>query len=73
MEEIASGEAKSVLEEREKHHNLSHIGCRNVFSSSGMPLQHDAIGEKVIRSKFADFAFICNGRLKNLWVRDSQA
>jgi hypothetical protein len=33
-EEFASGEAKSALEERGKHHNLGHIGCRNVFAGA---------------------------------------
>jgi hypothetical protein len=30
-EDIIGREAKSVLEEGREHHNLSHIGCRNVF------------------------------------------
>jgi hypothetical protein len=36
MEEIIGREAKSALEEGREHHNLSCIGCRNVFPSGGM-------------------------------------
>jgi hypothetical protein len=64
--EVTSREAKSVLEERGKHHNLCHIGCRNVFSSSGTPLQHDAIGQKVIRNEFVDFVSTCDRWMKKV-------
>jgi hypothetical protein len=30
-EEFAGSEAKSALEEGREHHNLSCIGCRNIF------------------------------------------
>jgi hypothetical protein len=61
VEEVTSREAKSTFEEREKHHNLDRIGCRNIFASSGTPLQHGGIKEKVIRNKFLNLTFICDG------------
>jgi hypothetical protein len=53
-EEIAGG----------KHHNLVHIGCWDVFPGGKMPLQHGAVWDKVVCNKFANLAFICDGRLK---------
>jgi hypothetical protein len=67
-EKIASREAKSVLEVGREHHNLSRIGCRNVFHGSRAPLQDGAVWEKVIRNKLADFTFIHDGRLEKMWV-----
>jgi hypothetical protein len=46
VEEIASRESKPALEERGKHHNFIRIGCGNVFSSGGLPLQHGTVREK---------------------------
>jgi hypothetical protein len=58
-----------VLEERGEHHSLSRIGCGNIFSSGGAPLQHDPIREKRIRNKFANFFFIHDGCLKEVRMR----
>jgi hypothetical protein len=60
-EEITSRESKPTLEERGKHHNFIHIGCGNVFSSSGPPLQHGMIRKKVVCNKFVNLFFICDG------------
>jgi hypothetical protein len=68
-EEVSSSKANSTLEERRKHHNFCRIGCRNVFSSSGAPLQYDAIGDKMIHNKFANFVFIHDKRLKKVQMR----
>jgi hypothetical protein len=68
-EEIASRESKPALEERGKHHNFIHIGCGNVFSSSGPPLQHDTIRKQIVCNKFANFLFIYNGRLEEVGMR----
>jgi hypothetical protein len=57
VEEVASRKAESALEERGEHHNLSCIGCRDVFSCSRAPLQHDTVGEKMIPNKFANLLF----------------
>jgi hypothetical protein len=59
MEKIASRESKPMLEERGKHHNFVHIGCGNVFSGSGSPLQHGMVGKKIVRNKCANLFFIC--------------
>jgi hypothetical protein len=47
-QEIVGWEAKSVLKERGKHHNLLFVGCWDVFPDGRMPLKHDAIREKVV-------------------------
>jgi hypothetical protein len=52
MEEITGREAKSALEEGGEHHNLSCIGCTNIFPSD--------IQEKVICNKLVNFTFIRN-------------
>jgi hypothetical protein len=52
-EEVAGKEAKSALEEGRKHHNLSRIGCRNVFPGSRTSLQNCAGQEKMIHDKLA--------------------
>jgi hypothetical protein len=57
-EEVVGRESKPALEERGEHHNLSHIGCGNVFSGGGAPLQYDQIREKRICNKFVNFFFI---------------
>jgi hypothetical protein len=69
VEEIAGREAKFVLEEGREHHNLSRIGCRNVFPDGRMPLQDGAVQEKVIPNKLVDFTFIRERRLEMMWVR----
>jgi hypothetical protein len=43
VEEVASREAKCTLEEGREHHNLSRIGCRNIFLGSRTPLQDGAV------------------------------
>jgi hypothetical protein len=68
-EEIASRESKPTLEERRKHHNLVLIGGGNGFSSSGLPLQHGAIGKKVICIKFANPFFVYDRRLEDVGMR----
>jgi uncharacterized Fe-S cluster-containing MiaB family protein len=68
-EEVAGKEAKSVLEEGRKHHNLSRIGCRNVFPGSRTSLQNCAGQEKMIHDKLADFILIHDGRLEKVRVR----
>jgi hypothetical protein len=65
-ENVAGREAKSALEEGREHHNLSCIGCRNVFLDGRAPLQDDAVQGKVIRHKLADFTFIYDGRLEKM-------
>jgi hypothetical protein len=45
------------------------MGCRKIFTSSGATLQHSAVQEKVICDKFADFTFICDGRLEQVRMR----
>jgi hypothetical protein len=67
-EEVASRETKSALEEGRKHHNLGHIGCRNVLPSGRTPLQNCVIWKKMIRSKLVDLILICNGRLEKVRV-----
>jgi hypothetical protein len=66
--EIAGRKAKSTLEKGREHHNLSHIGCRNVFPGGRTPLQDIAVHEKVIRIKLVDFTFIRNGWLERMRV-----
>jgi hypothetical protein len=68
MEEVAGRKTESTLEEWGKHHNLLGIGCRDVFPSSRTPLEHGAIREKAICNYFANFALICNGLLKKVWM-----
>jgi hypothetical protein len=36
-----------------------------------VPLQHDAVQEKVVCNKYANLTFIRNGRLKQVGVRGS--
>jgi hypothetical protein len=38
VEEVTGREAKFMLEEGIKHHNLCRIGCRNFFPGGRMPL-----------------------------------
>jgi hypothetical protein len=45
-EVVIGRESKSALEERREHHNLINIGCGNIFSGGGAPLQHDQSGRK---------------------------
>jgi hypothetical protein len=66
--EIAGRKAKSTLEKGREHHNLSRIGCRNVFPGGRTPLQDIAVHEKVIRIKLVDFTFIRNGWLERMRV-----
>jgi hypothetical protein len=68
-EEVAGRESKPVLEERREHHNLIRIGCENIFSGGGAPLQHGPIGEERTCNKFAKFFFIHDGRLKEMRMR----
>jgi hypothetical protein len=65
-EEVASRKAESTLEERRKHHNFNHIGCRNVLSSGGAPLEHGVVGEKMIRNKFVNFGPTLNTQLEEV-------
>jgi hypothetical protein len=67
-EEIAGWEAESALKKGRKHHNFIGIGCRKILTGGSAPLQHGAIQEKVIRNELVDLAFICDGRLKQVWV-----
>jgi hypothetical protein len=67
--EVAGREAKPALEERGEHHNLSHIGCGNMFSGGGAPLHHGLIREKRILNKFVNFFFNCNGHLEEVRMR----
>jgi hypothetical protein len=50
-EEIVGRETESALKKGGKHHNFISIGCRNIFTNGGAPLQHSVIWEKVIRNK----------------------
>jgi hypothetical protein len=68
VEEVTGREAKFMLEEGIKHHNLCRIGCRNVFPSGRMPLQDYAVQEKMIRNKLADFILIHDGCLEKVRV-----
>jgi hypothetical protein len=38
LEEVVGRESKHAPEERGEHHNLSHIGCGNIFFGGGAPL-----------------------------------
>jgi hypothetical protein len=64
--EVASREAKFVLEKEREHHNLSCIGCRNIFPSGRTPLQDGTVREEVIRNEFADLTFISDWRLEKM-------
>jgi hypothetical protein len=66
---VIGREYKPTLEKRGEHHNLSRIGCGNIFSGGGAPLQHGPIGEKGIHNKLANFFFIHNGHLKEVRMR----
>jgi hypothetical protein len=66
---VTGRESKLMLEERREHHNLSRIGCGNIFSCGGAPLQHDLIGEKRIHTKFVNFFFIRDGHVKEMRMR----
>jgi Fe2+ or Zn2+ uptake regulation protein len=68
-EEVTCGDSKPTLEERREHHNLICIGCGNIFSDGGAPLQHVPIGEERTHNKFANFFFIHDGRLKEMRMR----
>jgi hypothetical protein len=70
-EEIVDREAKSALEEGREHHNLSHVGCRNIFPGGRMLLQDGAVQAEVIRNEFVDFTFIRDRRLEKMRVRGS--
>jgi hypothetical protein len=69
VEEIASRESKPTLEERGKHHNFIRIGCGNVFSSGVPPLQHGTVREKIVRNKFVNLFFVCDGWLDEVGMR----
>jgi hypothetical protein len=69
-EEIISREPESALEEGGEHHNLICIGCGEVFTGSRMPFQHGVIRKKVICNEHTNLAFICNGPLEQIQVRD---
>jgi hypothetical protein len=71
VEELVGREAKFVLEEGREHHNLSRIGCRNIFPGGRTPLQDDAVREEVIHNEFVDLTFIHDGRLEKMRVRGS--
>jgi hypothetical protein len=60
-EEVIGREAESALKEGGKYHNFICIGCRKIFTGGRVLLQHGAIWEKVIRNKFANLTFICDG------------
>jgi hypothetical protein len=67
-EEVTGRESKPALDERREHHNLIRIGCGNIFSGSGAPLQHGPIrGERT--HMFATFFFIHDGHLKEMRMR----
>jgi hypothetical protein len=66
LEEVVGGESKPALEERRRHHNLIRIGCGNILSGGGAPLQHGPIRKERIHKKFVNFFFICDGRLKEM-------
>jgi hypothetical protein len=68
-ENVVGREAKSALEEGREHHNLSCIGCRNIFPSGRTPLQDGAVQEKMVCIKLADFTFIHDGRLEKMRVQ----
>jgi hypothetical protein len=67
-QEIASREPESLLEEWGEHHNFLGIGCRDVLPSGRLPLEHEAIREKVILNQLEDLAFIHNRLLEHVWV-----
>jgi hypothetical protein len=69
LEEVAGRDPKPALEERREHHNLIHIGCGNIFSGGGAPMQHDPIKEERTHNKFANFFFICDGHLREMRMR----
>jgi hypothetical protein len=60
-EEIIGREAKFALEVGREHHNLNHIGCRNIFPGGRTPLQDGVVRQEVIHNELADFTFICDG------------
>jgi hypothetical protein len=68
-EEVTGRESKPALEERREHHNLIRIGCGNILSDGGAPLQHGLIRKERIHNKFANFFFIRDGRLKEMRMR----
>jgi hypothetical protein len=69
-EEITGQEAKSTLKGGDPY-ILVCIGCGEVFTYGRMPLQHDAILEKVICNELLNPASICNECLKQMRVRGS--
>jgi hypothetical protein len=69
VEEIAGREAKSALEEGREQHNLSRIGCRNVFPGGRTPLQDSVVWERVIFNELVDFTFIRDRRLEKMRVQ----
>jgi hypothetical protein len=69
VEEIAGEEVESALNEGGKHHDFIHIGCRKIFTGDKVLLQHDVVWEKVVRNKFANLTFICDGRLEQVRVQ----
>jgi hypothetical protein len=60
-EETTTREAEIALKEGRKHHNFICIGCRKIFPSNRVPLQHCAVWEKVVHSQFANPPFIYDG------------
>jgi hypothetical protein len=58
VEELASGEAESTMEEGQ-HYNLVGVGSGNIFILSWPPLENDMGGEKIILVKLEECTLIC--------------
>lgn len=69
-EQVAGRESKPALEERREHYSLIHIGCGNIFSGGGAPLQHGPIGEERTHNKFVNFFLVRDRCLKEMRMRD---
>jgi hypothetical protein len=64
-EEVVGRESNPALEERREHHNLIHIGCGNILSGGGAPLQHDPIRKE----EFTTSLWISSSSAPDIWKR----
>jgi hypothetical protein len=60
-EEITGQEAESALKRGGNHHNFIRVGCWKIFTGGRAPLQHGMVRGKVVRIKFVNLTFICDG------------
>jgi hypothetical protein len=63
MEEIATRDSKSLLEEGFRHHNFSGVGSGDVLALGWPPLEDGSRWHEVILYEFEDFFFINRGGL----------